>query len=131
MSSILEGLVPMAYVFGAFSVIYITDILFTAVVGLIDSDAGFDWQAILRSFLRIVVSAATMVLIVIAFNLIALGLNEFDEQISRTLIDAVSVGTFILLFSRGFVQTALGVYEKLKDLFEIGDEIYIETGGSN
>lgn len=126
---LLVGIIPVACVFGAFALVYIANIFFGISVNCIAGTQVFEWRRLLRSILKIVLAGVTMFIIVVAFNLFAYGLEQYNVEISATITSIISVGTFILLFAKGFATTAVDVYTKIRALFEIKDntEFDLET----
>lgn len=118
---LLEGIIPVACVFGAFALVYIANIFFGISVNCITGTQVFEWRRLFRSILKIVLAGVTMFIIVVAFNLVAFGLQQYNAEINQTIVSIISVGTFILLFAKGFAATAVDVYTKIRALFEIKD----------
>ncbi|MEG0913717.1 MAG: hypothetical protein RSG53_08930 [Oscillospiraceae bacterium] len=121
MNFLIDGILPVACVFGAFALVYIANIFFGISVNCIAGLEVFEWRRLLRSVLRILLTAFTMFIIVVAFNLIAFGLRQYDVAIKEGITSIISVGVFILLFAKGFAATAVDVYEKIRALYEIKD----------
>lgn len=127
MSNLIDGYIPAACVYGAFALVYMLNILFGVVTNCIVDGQTFDGKKLLNSFLKITLVGATMVGIVVAFNLLIIGIEQFNVEIKEMVVSVISLGTFILLFIKGFVQTAIDVYNKIKALFEINDKTEFYT----
>ena len=124
MAFLLDGILPLACVFGAFTLLYVINVLFGILAGYLGGTEIFSWKRLIRAALKILLCAATMFVIVIAFNLIAYGLEQYDADIDKTIVDIISLSAFVLLFARGFTANAVDLYAKICELFDISDDAF-------
>jgi hypothetical protein len=55
------------------------------------------------------------------FNALSLIPESFGMNISETATNVISIGTFILMYTKGFFYLAVNVYEKIRAWLEIKD----------
>lgn len=129
MANLLTGIIPAACVLGAFALIYVANTMFGVINNcVITKTEKFSFAKFMQPFLKVFLAAFTMAVIVFSFNLISLGLDQFGEiSVSDTVLSIISIGTFIMLFTKGFIITAVDVYGKIRDLFEIKDNTTFDT----
>ena len=119
---LINGYIPASCIFGAFALVYILNIFFGVVTNCVVGGKKFDGRRIVNSLIKVLLAGVTMAGIVVAFNLLFYGIEQFNVEIKDMVTPIISTGTFILLFIKGFVQTAVDVYGKIKALFEINDK---------
>ncbi|MBR2679312.1 MAG: hypothetical protein IKE23_00860 [Exiguobacterium sp.] len=94
------------------------------------NDMAFDPMRVGKSALKLLVVAVVTASVVCGFGFLQIGAEEFGLVISDTVTDVISITSFLLLFADGFVKVAKDVYDKIKEIFELGTETVFRIGES-
>lgn len=112
MTNFFTELIGAGCAFGAFALVYLTNIIYGLTINCLVNGQKFDGSKLAKSAMKIAVSGITLAAIVAAFRLVASGAGAFGYDISPLTLGVVSVGTYVLLFIKGFFQAAADVYTK-------------------
>ena len=125
-----ENLIGVGYIYLAFALAYISNVVLVIVVNCLMHDEIFQPLRVFKSFLKLLVVAVVTASIVCGFGFLQLGAEKFGLVISDTVTDVISITSFLLLFSDGFIKIAKDVYDKIKEVFELGTETIFRIGES-
>lgn len=120
MNELLNNLIPMACIYGAYALTYFANMVLGVANNCLVNGDKFDFTRILKSFLKLIVVAVVTACVVAGFELIQNGAEMYGLDITDSVMNVVSIASFLGLFAGGFGQVVKDVYDKIKAIFEIG-----------
>ena len=117
---VLNGALAICVVYIGFSLMYILNMVGGVIINVqIEKIETFSWRQFLLSFEKVLFCGVAIFACVVATNLVAQGLFKIDEQMSEMVTGIVSIGTFALVFAKGFLQKVSNLVDKIKYMLEI------------
>ena len=137
MEFLIDNLIPIMAIFGAFGVAYVVNIILGVFNNCVRDGETFNFKRCFISLLEVVVVGIVVLATNAAFNLIQFGAELYGWDISDEVLSVANIGLFIALFGKGFAQCVLDVRNKINALFEINvdkdgpADIVIPVGAEN
>lgn len=129
---VLQGIIPVAVVYIGFSIVYLLNMIGGVIINCqIDRSQKFSIGKFLLSFEKVIFCAIVMFGVVVALNLVNYGLFTFSPEMHDMITAIISIGTFILLFAKGFLQKGSDLVEKIKYLLEISSSNDVDQNKLN
>ena len=117
---VFNGALAICVVYVGFSLMYILNMIGGVIINVqIEKIEHFSWRQFLLSFEKVIFCGVAIFACVIATNLVSQGLFNIDEEMSKMVTGLVSIGTFALVFAKGFLQKVSNLVDKIKYMLEI------------
>lgn len=112
--------------FTAFAFVYISDILLGLINNVVIRGQRFAWKRFLSSFVKVAVGGLVLFALAIAQQLAL----QLELPVSDDVVSLASLAAFVMLFWQGFREGATGIYQKLRQMFDIEKSESGRSGGA-
>ena len=121
---IFNGLAFMLLAFLIFAIMYLLNIVAGIIENCLRQKKKFEFERLRNSIILILMALIISIALVVCFNILTIILETLGITIPETATTVTTIGSFIVLYIKGFIQTVNDLFLKIKGWFGINDTEY-------